>query len=59
LQRQREQCEKFSPQWKKVNKVVAKIYSKAHRRSENWARHCANEIVARYCVICIEDLHLS
>jgi putative transposase len=48
LLRQREQYVKFSPQWKRINKAVAKTYAKAHRRSENWARHCAIEIVARY-----------
>jgi putative transposase len=58
LQRQREQYEKFSPQWKRINKAVAKAYAKAHRRSENWARHCAIEIVARYGVIALEDLKL-
>jgi putative transposase len=59
LQRQREHYEKFSPQWKRINKAVAKAYAKAHRRSENWARHCAIEIVARYGVICLEDLQLA
>jgi putative transposase len=58
LQRQREQYEKFSPHWKKSNKAVAKAYAQAHRRSENWARHCAIEIVARYEVIALEDLNL-
>ena len=58
LQRQREQHVKFSPEWKKINKAVAKTYAKAHRRSENWARHCAIEIVARYGVISLEDLKL-
>jgi putative transposase len=58
LQRQRERHVKFSPEWKKINKAVAKTYAKAHRRSENWARHCAIEIVARYGVICLEDLNL-
>jgi putative transposase len=58
LQRQRGQYEKFSPQWKKANKAVAKAYAQAHRRSENRARHCAIEIVARYGVIALEDLKL-
>jgi putative transposase len=58
LQRQREQYKRFSPQWKRINKAVAQAYAKAHRRSENWARHCAIEIVARYGVICVEDLQL-
>ncbi len=59
LQRQREGHVKFSPEWKRINKAVAKIYTKAHRRSENWARHCAIEIVARYGVIALEDLNLA
>jgi putative transposase len=58
LQRQREQYVKFSPEWKKANKAVAKAYAQAHRRSENWARHTAIEIVARYGVIALEDLML-
>jgi putative transposase len=58
LQRQRERSEKFSPEWKKINKAVAKAYAKAHRRSENWARHCAIDIVSRYGVIALEDLQL-
>jgi putative transposase len=58
LQRQRERHQKFSPPWKKFNKAVAKTYAQAHRRSENWARHAAIEIVARCGVICLEDLQL-
>jgi len=58
LQRERVQHEKFSPEWKRINKAVAKTYAQAHRRSENWARHCAIEIVARYGVIALEDLKL-
>jgi putative transposase len=45
-------------EWKKLNKAIAKAYAKAHRRCENWARHCAIEIVARYGVISLEDLKL-
>jgi putative transposase len=58
LQRQREEHPKLSPAWKKINRAVAKAYAKAHRRSENWARHCAIEIIDRYGVICLEDLNL-
>jgi putative transposase len=58
LQRQRAEQPLFSPEWKRINKAVAKTYATAHRRSENWARHCAIEIVARYGVICLEDLQL-
>jgi putative transposase len=59
LGRLREQHPKFSPAWKKANRAIAKAYARAHRRSENWARHTAREIVARYGVIAIEDLKLT
>jgi putative transposase len=58
LQRQRETYPKFSPEWKKCNRAIAKAYAKAHHQSENWARHAAIDIVARYGVICLEDLKL-
>lgn len=35
LQREREMHPKFSPEWKKLNKQVAKTYRKAHHQSEN------------------------
>ena len=58
LSQEREQHKKFSPEWKRANKAMAKAYRKAHHRSENWARHCAIEIVAAYGVISLEDLSL-
>jgi putative transposase len=58
LSREREQHTKFSPEWKRANKAMAKAYRKARQRSENWARHCAISIVAAYGVICLEDLGL-
>ncbi|MHB8288832.1 MAG: zinc ribbon domain-containing protein [Acidimicrobiales bacterium] len=59
LQRERDTYPKFSPEWKKLNKQVAKTYRKAHHQSENWARHAAIEIVARYGVISLERLGLE
>jgi putative transposase len=58
LSRERETFLKFSPDWRKRNKAIAKAYRKAHHQSENWARHAANDIVARYGVISLEDLQL-
>ena len=58
LQRQREEHPLFSPEWKKSNKAVAKTYARAHRRSENWARHTAIDVVSRYGVIALEGLKL-
>ena len=59
LSRQREQTQKFGPQWKQLNRKMAKAYKRAHHRSENWARHTAIEIVSRYGVIAIEALKLQ
>jgi putative transposase len=59
LQREREMHQPFSSEWKKANKAIAKTYARAHRRSENWARHTAREVVARYGVISLEDLSLT
>jgi len=58
LSQEREKHPKLSPEWKRANKAMAKAYRKAHHRSENWARHCAIEIVAAYGVISLEDLNL-
>jgi putative transposase len=58
LSREREQYSKFSLEWKRANKAMAKAYRKAHHRSENWARHSAIAIVASYGVISLEDLNL-
>ena len=59
LQRERERHPKFGVEWKKCNRRVAKAYKRAHNQSENWARHAAVEIVARYGVIAIEALTLT
>lgn len=59
LSQEREQHPKFSAEWRRANKGIAKAYRKAHHQSENWARHAAISIVAAYGVISIEDLALS
>ena len=59
LQREREHTQKFGPEWKKLNRKIAKVDKRSHNRSENWARHTAIEIVSRYGVIAIEALKLS
>ena len=59
LSREREQHAKFSPEWKRVNKAIAKDCRKAHHRSENWARHTAISIVSSNGVISLEDLSLA
>ncbi len=58
LSQEREQHAKFSAEWRRANKAIAKAYRKAHYQSENWARHSAITIVADYGVIGLEDLSL-
>jgi len=45
-QRAREQTERFSPAGRKHSRAIAQVSAKAHRQSENWARHTAKDIVA-------------
>ncbi len=59
MSRERELHPKFSPEWKRANKAMAKAYRRAHHRSENWARHTAISIVSSYGVVCLEDLNLE
>lgn len=58
LSRRRAGHPKNSPAYKKLNRAIAKEYRRARARAENWARHLALEIVARYEVIALEDLKL-
>jgi putative transposase len=58
LSRRREKEPKNSAAFKRLNRAIAKEYRRARARSENWARHLAIEIVARYEVIALEDLKL-
>jgi putative transposase len=59
LSRRREQVSSASPEYKSLNRRIAKVYARAWHRSENWARHQAKDLVARYGVIALEDLKLE
>jgi transposase len=59
LQRDRATHTVGSVEWMRLNRRIARAYAKAHHQSENWARHVAKDIVARYGVIALEDLKLS
>ncbi|MGH9047576.1 MAG: RNA-guided endonuclease InsQ/TnpB family protein [Acidimicrobiales bacterium] len=58
LSRRRAREKPFGPEWRRLNRRIAKAYAKAAHRSENWARHAAIEIVRRYGVIALEALEL-
>lgn len=59
LQRQRATKKKGSVAWKALNRRIAKAYRQAKRRSDNWARETARQLVARYGVVVLEDLKLT
>ena len=59
LLRQREGKTVGSRGWRSLNRRVAKAYQRAARRSDNWARERAAELVAHYGVIVLEDLRLK
>jgi putative transposase len=58
LQHERSGHKVGSSEWRRFNTEIAKVYGKAQHQSENWARHAAIDIVARYGVIALEDLKL-
>ena len=59
LLRHRTGKEVGSRTWKTLNRRVGKAYRRAARRSDNWARRTAGDIVGRYGVIVLEDLNLK
>jgi putative transposase len=59
LQRQRATKKKYSRQWKVLNKRIARLYAKASRVADNWARETARQLVDGNDVIVLEDLHLA
>jgi putative transposase len=59
LQRQRAMKKKYSRQWRILNRRIARLYSKASRVADNWARETARQLVDGNDVVVIEDLKLA
>jgi putative transposase len=59
LCRARDACRKGSRRWAQINRKIARVYSKAARRSDNWAREQAKAITADHDVIALEQLELK
>jgi putative transposase len=59
LCRARDGCRKRSRRWTQLNRKIARVYAKAARRSDNWAREQAKAIVADHGVIALEQLKLK
>jgi putative transposase len=59
LYRARDVCRKGSRRWAQLNRKIARVYAKAARRSDNWAREQAKMIVTGHGVIALEQLELK
>jgi putative transposase len=59
LQRQRASKKKYSRQWRTLNKRIARLYSKASKVADNWARETARQLVDGREVVVLEDLKLA
>jgi putative transposase len=59
LSRQCATKKKYSRSWRTLNKRIARLYSKASKVADNWARETAREIVDGRDVVVLEDLKLA
>ena len=59
LQRERSTKKKYSRQWRVLNKRIARLYSKASKVADNWARETARQLVGKSDVVVLEDLKLA
>jgi putative transposase len=59
LLRQRAGKQPRSRGWRALNRHIATAYRRAARRSDDWARQTARDLVARYGVVVLEDLNLK
>jgi putative transposase len=59
LQRERAAKKKYSRSWRALNRRIARLYSRASRVADNWAREAAREIVDGSDVVVLEDLKLA
>lgn len=59
LQRVRATKTKYSRAWRTLNRRIARLYGKASKVADNWARQTAREIVDGNDVVVLEDLKLA
>ena len=52
-------CQKGSHNRRRANKALARTYEHVNNRRKDWFFKVANELVAQYDLICIEDLNLA
>lgn len=59
LQRKMAARRRGSVACKALNRQVAKAYRHTRKRSDNWARETARQLISRYGVVVLEDLKLT
>lgn len=59
LQRQCATKKKYSRAWRTLNRRIARLYGKASRVADNWARETARQLVDNSDVVVLEDLRLA
>ena len=59
LQREQAKKKKYSRSWKALNRRISRLYAKASRVADNYARETANQIVTNNDVVVLEDLKLA
>ena len=58
LERAQARCVKFSREWRRLSRHIARGRRKAAAQTDNWAREQAAVLVAGYGVLAVEDLEL-
>src|SRR5438067_2452002 len=59
VQRKHSQLAKGTPQRRKHRKVVARVHDRIQFRRDNFTHQESRQIVDRFGVICVEDLHVN
>jgi len=59
VQRKHSQLAKGTPERRKHRKVVARVHERIKFRRENFTHQESRQIVDRFGVICVEDLHVN
>jgi putative transposase len=59
VQRKHSKLAKGSPERKKHRKVVARVHERIKFRRQNFTHQNSRQIVDRFDVICVEDLHVN
>ena len=58
LERAQARCVRFSREWKRLGRQIARGRRKAANQVDNWARDTAAQLVADFGVLAVEDLEL-